>query len=121
MQWTGPVIGSSGDDAIQFRVAEFSFDNSECHHAFAFIVRRRRPEVAGTSRSAVAILDVLGFESPFCGHDSIPPRAKYITKGLGDSGPSSAQNLNFWGLKLSTPGCAKAPPRACLHFEECCG
>src|ERR1700687_2572609 len=87
MQRTRPVIGSSGDDPIQFRIAERSFDNTERHHAFACIVRRRGPEVAGTSGRAGAILGVLGFESPFRGHDQyLRTRGVYNNSGWGTTG-----------------------------------
>jgi len=81
MQWTGPVIGTPSDYTVKPSIAELAFEDAEGHHALAFVVCGRGPEVAWTSWRAVAVFHVLCFESPLSRH-SEPLAAKVVTRSI---------------------------------------
>jgi len=76
MQGAGEVIGKGEIEAVEALVPEVALFNMHTVQALAERLRRGHADrVAGAMRDAVAVLEVLSFESPV-GHDLPPvPRA----------------------------------------------
>src|SRR5207302_10235004 len=63
------LIARRPDQAIELGTVEVAFADAHGAHAFALVVRGRRPEIAGAARCAIAVLDVLAFHPPLAGHE----------------------------------------------------
>src|SRR2546427_627634 len=69
-----PIVGARTDDVVEARFVEMPLANPHREHAGAFVMGRRRPEIARTAGRAVTVFEVLAAHHPISRHVPSLPR-----------------------------------------------